>query len=159
MDVALQKAEMIGGELKDANEMALANRFESSIIIRKRSGNPGGGVMKETILLVDVDPERADMICDLLTAHEINVRRCRNIDETTNAINSENLPAVIVVHCALVHRSFTELARLRTHPHVKLLFYCTDKDEKSGPVLKLPEELKEIILRIVESTRNLARAS
>lgn len=153
------KSEMIGGNVKDANEMAQTNCFEGSIVMGKKSRNEDGRVMKETILLVDVDPERADMICHLLTSHDIRARRCRNIDETTEAVNSENLPAVIVAHCSLVHRSFTELAKLRTHPHVKLLFYCTDKDEKSGPVLKLPEELKEIILRIVESTKNLARAS
>lgn len=147
--------------MKAANEMKMtgANRFEGSYVMRNNADSWNEEVMKDTILLVDVDPERADMICQLLSSHEISARRCRNLEETTQAVNSDNLPAVIVAHCSLVHRSFTELARLRTHPHVKLLFYCTDKDEKSGPVMKLPEELKEIILRIVESTKNLARAS
>ena len=159
MDVAKGVMEMMEGKMKEANEITQLNRFESSFVMRKGAENRTEEVMKETILLVDVDPERADMICHLLSSHEITAKRCRNLDETIQAVNSDTLPAVIVAHCSLVHRSFTELARLRTHPHVKLLFYCTDKDEKSGPVVKLPEELKEIILRIVESTRNLAKAS
>ena len=94
--------------MKDSNEVSQINDFDRKIIVTRKSGflDGGEGLMKETILLVDVDPERADMICHLLTTHEIPAKRCRNIDETIEAINSESQPAVIVVHCALV-RIFT----------------------------------------------------
>lgn len=134
------------------------NHLGASVVMNKKVWYRQEGEMKETILLVDVDPERADNICDLLVSHEIPAKRCNNIEETKITIDSESRPAVIVAHCALVHHSFTELARLRTHPNVKLLFYCTDKEEKADPILKLPEELKEIILRITESSRKFASA-
>ena len=114
--------------------------------------------MKGTILVVDLDPGRADVICDLLIMNEIPASRCRTLDDTIRAIDSENLPAVIVAHCSLINRSFTELADLRNHPHVRLLFYCTDKTQRSGRIVKLPEELDEMILRITEISKNLAPA-
>ena len=67
---------------------------------------------------------------------------------------------MIVVHCELVHNAFTQLAKLVHHPNVKLIFYCTDAEERSpGTVAKLPEELGEIILKIMESARLLKQAS
>lgn len=109
----------------------------------------------ETILLVDVDPERADLICSLLNTNYVPARRCQNVTETREMINSDEMPAVIVVHCELVNHAFTELARLRHHPRVKLIFYCTDQSERIGGVAKLPEELCEIIMRITESRKTL----
>ena len=113
----------------------------------------------ETILLIDVDPSRADLICELLIENEVPAKRCQNLLEIREMIDSDKRPAVIVVHCALVNRSFTDLARLRHHPKVELLFYCTDPDERSGSIMKLPEELTKIILRITESKRALLKAS
>ncbi len=109
----------------------------------------------ETILLVDVDPDRADLICHLLNSNDIPAKRCQNVSETRKMINSDDMPAVIVVHCELVNYAFTELARLRHHPRVKLIFYCTDQSERIGGVAKLPEELCEIIMRITESSKML----
>lgn len=110
----------------------------------------------ETILIVDVDPERADLICKMLNDHEVSATRCRNIFETTETIESANCPAVIVAHCALIERSFTELAVLRHHPNVKMIFYCTDPDQRTpGAITMLPEDLTEILLKIAESKRLL----
>jgi DNA-binding response OmpR family regulator len=113
----------------------------------------------DTILLVDVDPERADLICSLLNSKRIPAKRCQNVLETREMIDSQEVPAVIVVHCDLVNHAFTELARLRHHPKVKLIFYCTDQSEKIGGVAKLPEELCEIIMRITESRKTLLKVS
>lgn len=114
----------------------------------------------ETILLVDADPERADLICKMLIEHQIPASRCGNLTDTLEAIESIHRPAVIVVHCELVHNAFTQLARLIHHPNVKMIFYCTNPEERSpGTVAKLPEELGEIILRITESARLLKQAS
>jgi len=108
----------------------------------------------DTILIVDVDPERADLICGLLKENSIPSKRCQDVHEIRIAIESNNRPAVIVAHCALVNYSFTELALLRHHPQVKLIFYCTDVDQKSaGSVAKLPEELAEVLLRITEGKK------
>jgi Response regulator containing CheY-like receiver and SARP domains len=114
----------------------------------------------ETILLVDVDSARADLICKMLVENEISASRCVNVEEVLQEIESVHRPAVIVVHCELVHNAFTQLAKLVHHPNVKLIFYCTDAEERSpGTVAKLPEELGEIILKIMESARLLKQAS
>jgi len=113
----------------------------------------------DTILLVDVDPKRADLICELLNTSMIPAKRCQSVEETREMINSQDMPAVIVVHCDLVNRAFTELARLRHHPSVKLIFYCTDSSTKIGEVARLPEELCKIIMRITESRKMLLRVS
>jgi DNA-binding response OmpR family regulator len=114
----------------------------------------------ETILLVDVDSDRADLICKMLTENEVRASRCANVAEVLEEIESVHRPAVIVVHCELVHNAFTELAKLVHHPNVKLIFYCTDAEERSpGTVTKLPEDLGEIILKITESARLLKQAS
>ena len=102
-----------------------------------------------------MDPIRADLICEMLRENDVVAKRCQNIDQTREAINSEDRPAVIVAHCALVNQAFTELARLRHHPKVKLIFYCTDPDERSGTIAKLPEDLTEIIKKITESSKIL----
>jgi DNA-binding response OmpR family regulator len=114
----------------------------------------------ETILIVDVDSERADLICTMMRDHNVPATRCHNISETRCAIEPENSPAVIVMHCALIENSFTEVAKLRKHPHVQLVFYCTDAGQKTpGIVTKLPEDLSEILLRITEKKRLLLKAS
>ena len=114
----------------------------------------------DTILIVDVDPERADLICGLLIKNSIPARRCRDIEEIQRAIDGDQRPAVIVAHCALVNYSFTELAMLRHHPQVKLIFYCTDGEQKAfGGVAKLPEDLSEILLKITDSKRIHPKAS
>jgi DNA-binding NtrC family response regulator len=114
----------------------------------------------DTILIVDVDPERADLICRLLIENSVPARRCQDIQEIRRAIEEDHRPAVIVAHCALVNYSFTELALLRHHPQVKLIFYCTDADQKSvGSVAKLPEELTEILLKITEGKKVQTKAS
>jgi DNA-binding response OmpR family regulator len=114
----------------------------------------------DTILIVDVDPERADLICGLLQENSIPSRRCQDVHEIRIAIESDNRPAVIVAHCALINYSFTELALLRHHPQVKLIFYCTDADQKSqGSVAKLPEDLAEVLLRITEGRQVQTKAS
>ena len=114
----------------------------------------------DTILIVDVDPDRADLICGMLLKNAVPSRRCQDIQEIRRAIEGDNRPAVIVAHCALVNYSFTELALLRHHPQVKLIFYCTDADQKSaGSVAKLPEELAEVLLRITESKKIQTKAS
>jgi len=106
----------------------------------------------ETILIVDVEPGRADLICQMLNDHQVSAMRCRNIFETRNAIESANCPAVIVAHCALIEHSFTEMATLRHHPRVKMIFYCTDPDQRTpGAITMLPEDLTEILLKIAES--------
>lgn len=112
----------------------------------------------ETILIVDVNPERADLICEMLHDNEVEARRCRSIHETKEVVNSANCPAVVVAHCELINSSFTELALLRHHKNIKLLFYCTDGSEQPSNVMKLPEELAEIITRITENQRHLQRA-
>jgi len=113
-------------------------------------------VQMETILIVDVDPERADLICQMLNDHQVPASRCRNIFETRESIESVNRPAVIVAHCALIDYSFTELATLRHHPNVKMIFYCTDPDQRTpGEITMLPEDLTEILLKIAESKRLL----
>lgn len=122
--------------------------------------NAANAIGMDTILIVDVDPERADLICGLLHQNNIPSRRCQDVHEIRLAIEGNNRPAVIVAHCALVNRSFTELALLRHHPQVKMIFYCTDADQKSpGSVAKLPEELAEVLLRITENKKMQTRAS
>ena len=114
----------------------------------------------DTILIVDVDPERADLICSLLLKNAIPARRCQEIDEIRRAIDGAQRPAVIVAHCALVNYAFTELAMLRHHPMVKLIFYCTDAEQKAlGTITKLPEDLAEILLKITDSKRAHPKAS
>jgi len=118
------------------------------------------GKSMDTILIVDVDPERADLICGLLVENSVPAKRCQDIQEIRRAIEGDYLPAVIVAHCALVNYSFTELALLRHHPQVKLIFYCTDADQKSpGSVPKLPEDLAEILLKITDSRKTQTKAS
>ncbi len=112
----------------------------------------------DTILIVDVDPERADLICGLLNDNSVPATRCQDIEEIRFAIEDAHRPAVIVAHCALVNYSFTELALLRHHPHVKLIFYCTDAEQRAaGAVAQLPEDLAEIIIRITENKKILTR--
>jgi DNA-binding response OmpR family regulator len=114
----------------------------------------------DTVLIVDVDPERADLICGLLISNGVPAKRCQDIEEIRHAIDGEHSPAVIVVHCALVNDSFTQLAMLRHHPQVKLIFYCTDGEQKAfGKVARLPEDLTEIILKITGSKRIHPKAS
>ena len=114
----------------------------------------------DTILIVDVDPERADLICGLLLKNAIPARRCQDMEEITRAIDGDQRPAVIVVHCALVNYSFTELALLRHHPQVKLIFYCTDAEQKAyGGVANLPEDLAEILLKITGGSKVRPKAS
>src|SRR5574341_773618 len=114
----------------------------------------------ETILIVDVDPHRADLICKMLNDCSVTAERYGNIHEIREAIDSTNRPAVIVLHCALIENSFTEVAKLRNHPNVQLVFYCTDAGQKSpGVVTQLPENLTEILLRITEKRRLLPIAS
>ena len=111
-------------------------------------------------MIVDVDPERADLICGLLNKNSIPARRCQDLDEIQRAIDGDQRPAVIVVHCALVNYSFSELAMLRHHPQVKLIFYCTDAEQKAyGSIAKLPEDLAETLLKITESKKVHPKAS
>ena len=110
----------------------------------------------DTILIVDVDPARADEICELLRKNDVPAERCQNLPDIQRTIQSSNCPAVIVAHCAMLDRSFSQLAMLRHDPRVKLIFYCTDPGQRSpGRVPQLPEELTEVILRITESRRKL----
>jgi CheY-like chemotaxis protein len=114
----------------------------------------------ETIVLVDGDSERADLICKMLVENDISATRCIDVLEILEEVESVHCPAVIVVHCEMIHNSFTQLARLIHHPNVKMIFYCTDPEERTpGTVPKLPEELSEIILRITESAKLLKQAS
>jgi len=108
----------------------------------------------DTVLIVDIDPKRADLICSLLNQHQIIARRCRDFEEIEDFIEERLSPAIIFVHCALLNYSFPELATLSHHSDIRLLFYCTDADHKSAETIaKLPEELGEVILRITECTK------
>jgi PleD family two-component response regulator len=108
----------------------------------------------DKVLIVDIDPKRADLIRSLLGEHQINAKRCRDFEEITTFIKADFSPVIIFVHCALLNYSFTELATLSHHSDVRLLFYCTDADHKSAETIaKLPEELGEVILRISESRK------
>lgn len=105
----------------------------------------------DTVLIVDIDPKRADLIRSLLSQHQINAKRCRDFEEITNSMEAGLSPAIIFVHCALLNYSFTELATLSQHSDVRLLFYCTDADHKAAATIaKLPEELGEVVHKITE---------
>ncbi|MCI0417109.1 hypothetical protein L0222_30430 [bacterium] len=107
----------------------------------------------DAILIVDIDPKRADLICDLLNQHQITAKRCNDFEEVRDFVVLS--PAVIFVHCALLNYSFTELAALSQQSHVRLLFYCTEADHKSArTIAKLPEDLGEVILRLNESNKD-----
>ena len=108
----------------------------------------------DTVLILDIDPKRADMICSLLRQHQIGAKCCRDFEEITNFMEAGSFPAIIFVHCALVNYSYTELATLSHHSDVRLLFYCTDSDHKSAETIaKLPEELNEVVLRITDNRK------
>ena len=108
----------------------------------------------DTVLIVDIDPKRADSIRSLLSQYQISAKRCRDFEEITNFMETGQSPAIIFVHCALVNYSFIELANLNQHSNVRLLFYCTDADHKSAATIaKLPEELGDVILRITENRK------
>ena len=107
-----------------------------------------------TILIIDVDPQRARLISDLLKDHNVPSILCRDMDEIHAAMQTGSGPAVIVAHCALVNYTFTELAVLSSHPNVKLIFYCTDADQRpSSDIARLPDELTQILLKITETKK------
>jgi hypothetical protein len=134
---------------------------KSHALLETQSGMKGAmRKVMDTILIVDVDPDRADLICGLLLKNSIPARRCQDIDEIRRAIEGDQQPAVIVAHCALVNYSFTELAMLRHHPQVKMIFYCTDAEQKAyGSIAKLPEDLAEILLKITDGKKVHPKAS
>jgi hypothetical protein len=110
--------------------------------------------MDTVLIVVDIDPKRADSICSLLGEHDISAKRCRDFEEITDFMAARSSPAIIFVHCALLNYSFTELATLSHHSNVRLLFYCTDADHKNAEtIVKLPEELSQVIIKITENRK------
>lgn len=112
------------------------------------------------IYILDVDPERAQRICSLLQQYELETIQCETIDEINEALDRTHQTVFIMVHCALVNYSFTELALLRHRGDAELIFYCTDADHKSSSsVIQLPEELDQIISRIKQGKPLQIKAS
>ena len=108
----------------------------------------------DRVLIVDIDPKRADLVCDLLSEHRIAAKRCRDFQEIQESIEDRMFPTVIFAHCALLNECFTELAALSHHSDVRLLFYCTEANQKGArTIAKLPEELGDVILRINRSSQ------